>query len=51
MLYTLTFNGMRKEVEVYGEIKGDNVRLISPPMDPTAHWALDSRPDRGRPAR
>jgi hypothetical protein len=25
--------------------------LISPPMGPTAHWALDSRPDRGRPAR
>jgi hypothetical protein len=22
------------------------VGLISPPMGPTAHWALDSRPDR-----
>jgi hypothetical protein len=52
MLYTLICNGMRKEVKkVYGEIKGENVRLISLPMGPTAHWALDSRPDRGRPAR
>jgi hypothetical protein len=25
------------------------VGLISPPMGPTAHWALDPRPDRGRP--
>jgi hypothetical protein len=40
MLYTLIFNGMRKEVKVYGEIKGENVGLISPPMGPTAHWAL-----------
>jgi hypothetical protein len=31
--------------------EGRNVGLISPPMGPTAHWALDSRPDRGRPAR
>jgi hypothetical protein len=31
------------------EIKGEKVRLISPPMGPTAHWALDLRPDRGRP--
>ena len=27
------------------------VRLISPPMGPTAHWALDPCPDRGRPAQ
>jgi hypothetical protein len=27
------------------------VGLISPPMGPMAHWALDSRPDRGPPAR
>jgi hypothetical protein len=27
------------------------VGLISPPMGPTAHRALDSRPDLGRPAR
>jgi hypothetical protein len=39
-----------KKLKVYGEIKGENVGLISPPMGPTAHWALDSRPDRGRPA-
>jgi hypothetical protein len=25
--------------------------LICPPMGPMAHWALDSRLDRGRPAR
>jgi hypothetical protein len=29
----------------------NHVRLISPPMGPMAHWALDSRLDRGRPAR
>jgi hypothetical protein len=28
-----------------------DVGLISPPVGPTAHWALDSRPDWGRPAR
>ena len=27
---------------VYGEIKGENVRLISPLMGPTAHWTLDT---------
>jgi hypothetical protein len=42
---------LEKQLKVYGEIKGENVVLISPPMGPTAHWALDSRPDRGRPAR
>jgi hypothetical protein len=31
MLYTLICNGMRKEVKkVYGEIKGENIRLIGP---------------------
>ena len=30
-----------------GEIKGENVRLISQPISPTAYWALVTRPDRG----
>jgi hypothetical protein len=34
MLYTLICNGMRKKLKVYGEIKRENVRLISPPMGP-----------------
>jgi hypothetical protein len=37
-----------KKLKVYDEIKGENVGLISPPMGPTTHWALDPRPNRGR---
>jgi hypothetical protein len=53
MLYVLICDGTNKvktiKLKVCDEIKGENVGLISPPMDPTAHWALDLRPDRGRP--
>jgi hypothetical protein len=36
-------------LKVCDEIKGENVGLISPPMGPMTHLALDLRPDRGRP--
>jgi hypothetical protein len=53
MLYVLICDGTNKvkmiKIKVCDEIKGENVRLISPPMGPTAHWALDLRPDQGRP--
>jgi hypothetical protein len=48
MLYVLICDGTNKvkmiKLKVCDEIKGDNVGLISPPMGPTAHWALDLRP-------
>jgi hypothetical protein len=51
MLYVLMCDGMNKvkmiTLKVCDEIKEENVGLISPP---TAHWALDLRPDRGRPS-
>ena len=36
-------------LKVKDEIKGENVRLISFRVGPTAHRAPDPRPDRGRP--
>jgi hypothetical protein len=51
MLYVLICDGTNKvkmiKLKVCDEIKRENVRLISPPMGPTAHLALDLRPDRG----
>jgi hypothetical protein len=44
------FESEIKEMKEWWEIKGENIRLISHQDDPTAIWALTSRPDRGRPA-
>jgi len=52
MLYELICNGMNKskwyESERWNEIKRENVSW-SPPIDPTAYWALISAPWSGEP--
>jgi len=52
MLYELICNGMNKskwyESERWNEIKGENVSW-SPPIGPTAYWALGSAPWSGEP--
>ena len=57
MLYLSICDGTTKEksfmlkykVKVQREIKGENVGLISFLIDPTVYYALNPRPDRGRP--
>ena len=52
MLYALICNGMNKskwyEIERWNEIKGENISW-SPPIGPTAYWALASAPWSGAP--
>ena len=52
MLYALICNGMNKskwyEIERWNKIKGENVSW-SPPIGPTAYWALVSAPWSGEP--
>jgi hypothetical protein len=48
MLYVPIFDGTNKveklKLKVCDEIKGENVRLISSSVGPTAHWALNLAP-------